>query len=289
MIKHYVRLLRPNQWIKNFFVFLPAFFAGEFFELENFLKLSIVFGLFCGLSSAVYIFNDLIDKSADQKHPTKKFRPIASGIVKQNTAIALSLGLILTVFALTYFFAFPVLPIFVIYLTINILYSVYIKRFAVIDITFIAFGFVLRTIAGGFATDIFVSKWILIMAFLLALFIALGKRRADVLIYEKEKNEIRKSINGYNSQFISLAMAVLAGVIIVAYLMYTVSEEVIERVGFKDLYFTGVFVLIGLFRFLQITFVEEKSEDPSKLVVHDPVLIITIFVWIASFFTILYL
>ena len=171
----------------------------------------------------------------------------------------------------------------------NIAYSLRLKHIAIIDITLIAIGFVLRLFIGALATETPLSKWIVIMTFLLALFLALAKRRDDVMHFLKTGTKMRKVIDGYNIQLIDAAMMVMASVVTVSYLLYTTSPEVIDRIGSDNLYITTFFVILGILRYMQITFVEENSGSPTKVLLKDPFVILNCVAWVLSFIYILYL
>jgi decaprenyl-phosphate phosphoribosyltransferase len=173
------------------------------------------------------------------------------------------------------------------YLLLNIFYSFFLKHIAIIDIVCIAIGFVLRVFAGGIAGDVPVSHWIIIMSFLLAVFLALAKRRDDLILASQGHN-VRKSVDGYSLDFISSSMAIMASVVIVAYLLYTVSPETIARHGTDKLYLTSFWVIVGLLRYLQLTFVEGKTGSPTKLLLKDYFLQLTITLWIIIVFILIY-
>jgi 4-hydroxybenzoate polyprenyltransferase len=174
------------------------------------------------------------------------------------------------------------------YVAMNIAYSFYLKHIAILDVTIIAIGFVLRLFVGSAVTGIQLSMWIVIMTFLLALFMALAKRRDDVLIFLETGKKMRKVIDGYNLQFLDTAMAIMAAVIIVAYTIYTTSVEVVERFHSQYLYLTALFVILGIMRYLQIAFVHLDSGSPTKIVLKDRFMQATIVAWIISFTWILY-
>jgi 4-hydroxybenzoate polyprenyltransferase len=175
--------------------------------------------------------------------------------------------------------------VLLIYFLLNIAYTLKLKHIAILDIFIIASGFVLRLFAGSSVTEIPLSMWIILMTFLLALFLALAKRRDDVLL-SLEGQETRKNIDGYNLEFVNASMVLMAGVVIVSYLMYTISPEVEGRLGTEHLYLTSFFVILGIFRYMQITFVEEDSGSPTKVVIRDKFLKLTILFWLISFIAI---
>ncbi|WP_022851525.1 decaprenyl-phosphate phosphoribosyltransferase [Limisalsivibrio acetivorans] len=278
----FFRLLRPHQYIKNLFVFAPVFFS---FNLDIYIifKTFIVFALFSLLASSIYIINDIKDLEEDRKHPVKKHRPIASGIIKPFTAALTSITLALTAFISAFFLSSNLLLVFLIYFVLNIAYSFKLKHIAIVDIAIIATGFVLRLYAGNSVTDIELSKWIIVVTFLLALFLAVAKRRDDVLLSTRG-HQTRKNIDGYNLEFVNATMVLMSGVVIVAYLLYSVSPSVIERLGTDNLFITTFFVVLGIMRYMQITFVEQNSGSPTRIVIKDRFLQVTIFLWITLFF-----
>ena len=287
-LKTFLHLLRPHQYLKNGFIWLPVFFGYRIFDTSALERTLLAFGAFCMMSSTIYILNDFRDREEDRRHPVKKDRPLASGAVSPREALyaglicfGASMGLTLT------FLPDTCLYMLLAYLLLNIAYSQSLKHIPIVDILCIALGFVLRIFVGGAATGIIISPWIVIMAFLLALFLALAKRRDDLLLMDQEV-QVRKSIDGYNHEFISLGMGIMASVIIVVYILYTVSPEIVAKHGTHRLYITGVWVLLGLLRYLQITFVEEKSGSPTLVLIKDFALQAIIALWLVNIFILLY-
>jgi 4-hydroxybenzoate polyprenyltransferase len=284
----YIRLCRPHQYLKNGFIWLPIFFGNALTHLPALISTSLAFAAFCLIASTAYVINDVKDLEEDRRHPVKKRRPLASGAVVKKEAVLIALVL----FAGSMTIAMVVLPancayILMGYLLLNIAYSQGLKRIPIVDIVCIAVGFVLRIFAGGMAARIYISPWIVIMAFLLALFLALAKRRDDLLLAQRG-NKVRRAIDGYNLEFISLAMGVMASVIIVTYILYTVSPEVVAKHGTEKLYISAIWVLLGLLRYLQMTFVEEKSGSPTLVLIKDYLLQGIIVFWLANIFILLY-
>ena len=288
-MKHFFTLLRPKQYIKNIFIFLPLFFTGQVTNTELFVKASLAFVAFSLSASAVYIFNDYEDIKDDRKHPKKKYRPLAAGKISKNTALLLMIILFIIGFTLMAVISLKALVIFSIYVILNIFYSLKLKRIAVLDVTIIAIGFVSRLFVGSFAYEIQLTIWIVIMTFLLALFIALAKRRDDILIFLKSGNKMRKSIDGYNLQLVDGSMMIMSSVVIVAYLLYTTSKEIIEKFQSENLYLTTLFVIFGLMRYLQITLVEKNSGSPTDIILKDVTMQINLVLWISSFVWIIYI
>ena len=280
-------LTRPHQYIKNLFIFLPLFFAVKITDIELLSKSIIAFIAFSLTASSLYIFNDYKDIKEDRQHPRKRNRPLASGAVSRQQAFLVMGALLLLGFGLMATFPWA-MAILAIYVSINIAYSFSLKHIAILDVTVIAVGFVLRLFIGSAVTGIQLSTWIQLMTFLLALFMALAKRRDDMLIFMETGKKTRKVINGYNLQFLDTAMAIIASVIIVTYTMYTTSGTVIARIHSENLYLTTIFVIIGILRYLQVVFVFKDSGSPTKVVLKDRFIQLTLLGWIITFVWILY-
>src|SRR5574344_1952564 len=213
-----LKLLRPHQYIKNLFVFAPLFFTFSF-NFEQIVDCIVVFILFSFLASSIYILNDYMDIEEDRQHPKKKFRPIASGEVSKNSAKILFFVLSIPYLVASYFINIDLFVVLTIYFVLNIAYSLGLKHITIVDIFIIASGFVLRLFAGASVIDNQLSMWIIIMTFLLALFLAVAKRRDDVLLAFEGK-ETRKNIDGYNLEFVNAVMVFMAGFIVVAYVLF---------------------------------------------------------------------
>ena len=280
--------MRLHQAVKNLFIFMPLFFAGQLTEFALFNSALLAFIAFSLGASAVYIFNDLQDVLEDRMHPEKKYRPIAARIINTKSAQLIMFILAAAALGLMYFVSVNAVLILLLYIAINIAYSLYLKKIAILDVIIIAIGFVLRLQVGSAVTAISLSVWIVVMTFLLALFIALAKRRDDVIIYQNTGKQLRSAITGYNLKFLDASLVIIAAVTIVAYLLYTVSAEITTRLINNHLYLSTVFVISGLLRYLQITFVEQNSGSPIKVVFTDRFLQIIILLWLAFFTWVLY-
>ena len=248
----------------------------------------IAFIAFSLTASAIYSLNDYHDIKEDKQHPEKKKRPLASGSINKSQAIIIMLVLFISGFALMSLISFKAVGILAIYVIMNIAYSFYLKHISIVDVNIIAIGFVLRLFTGSVVTDIHLSKWIIIMTFLLALFLALAKRRDDVLIFMKTGKMMRKVIDGYNLQFLDSAMAIMASVVIVAYTLYTTSPEVEARFDSEYLYLTTFFVILGVMRYLKIAFINKDSGSPTKIVSTDRFMQLILVGWIVAFTWMLY-
>ncbi|MCG2616836.1 decaprenyl-phosphate phosphoribosyltransferase [Terrimonas sp. NA20] len=285
----YIKLLRPKHWAKNLFLFIPLFFAGEFLNFEKISQILLGFIAFSAIASSIYILNDYRDIEDDRKHPKKKFRPLASGAVSKPAALVIAAILIVGGFGLAYFIRDKFMFVLGIYFFINVGYSFGLKNVAILDIILLAAGFVLRVKGGSVISNIALSEWIVIMVFLLAVFMALGKRRDDVILKINSGVDMRKSIKGYNLELLNSLLALICAVIVVAYFMYTMSPETMTKLGTHRLYYTCLFVMAGLMRYLQIIFVQADSGSPTKILYKDLFIQIVLILWIASFAAIIYI
>jgi decaprenyl-phosphate phosphoribosyltransferase len=299
---NYLRLLRPKEWAKNLFLFIPLFFAGELFSWDLYPKMILGVIAFCCIASCIYIINDYRDKEEDKKHPEKKHRPLAAGTVSTTAAVIICVLLLIAGFFTAYFIREKFLFVLAIYFVLNLAYSFGLKAVPVLDIIIVAVGFVLRVKGGAVIAMIGVTEWLNIMIFLLSLFMAIGKRRDDVLLKISSGADLRKSIKGYNLEFLNVATSLVCAVIVVAYFMYTMSPEVQYRITHLGkssqtnnntaayrLYYTCLFVLAGILRYLQIIFVQAQSGSPTKILYRDRFIQVTILLWIASFYWIIYM
>jgi 4-hydroxybenzoate polyprenyltransferase len=285
----YIKLLRPKDWAKNLFLFIPLFFAGEFTDLGKISQILLGFIAFSAIASSIYILNDYRDIEDDRKHPVKCKRPLASGAVSKPSALVIAAILIVGGFLLAWQIRDKFLFVLAIYFLINLGYSFGLKSVAILDIILLAIGFVLRVKAGSVIAYIPLSEWIIIMVFLLALFMAIGKRRDDVILKLSSGVDMRKSIKGYNLELLNVLLALICAVIIVSYFMYTMSPETMARLGTHRLYYTCLFVMAGIMRYLQIIFVMADSGSPTKILYRDRFIQIVLVLWVASFVAILYL
>lgn len=271
-MKNLIRLIRPKQWIKNLIVLLPVFFGGALLHPS-----AIYAGLITALSfsfaaSSIYCLNDIIDIEDDKHHPIKCNRPLASGAIsipQGYTLMVLMLILSMASTFLLYDHQLETAGVITFYWLLNIGYCLKLKQYAIIDVCIVAFGFVLRVLAGGVSTSIHLSKWIVLMTFLLMLFLSFAKRRDDVVRMNETGHAPRQNTIRYNLTFINQAITITSSVTLVCYIMYTVSPETIQNFHTDYLYLTSVFVLVGLLRYIQIAVVDKKSGDPTKVILRD--------------------
>ena len=286
-LKLYLKLFRVNSYVKNLFVFAPLFFSFQF-DGHIILSAFIVFILFSLLASSVYIFNDIFDLESDKKHPVKKNRPLASGSisVKKGKVIAALLMIIslLTIIIVGH----SLFYVFLSYLIINVFYNLHLKKVPVVDILIISFGFIIRILAGSYATNIPASYWILIMTFLLSMFLGFSKRRADIVL-AKENGNGANNIKIFSLTSINRILIVFTVLICSTYFAYTISDEVVVRIGSEYVFLTNVFVILGILRYIQIIIKNKQYEDPTAIVVGDWKLQIIIFLWGLTFILLKYI
>lgn len=279
--------MRVHQWVKNMFVFLPLFFSGKLFEF-NLLKQSFIgFLIFSFIASSIYIINDYVDIEKDKKHPEKRNRPLASGIIPKNNALILFTLLLIISIILCFFLAtIKVGMLVAIYFFMNIAYSFKLKQIAILDVMIIAFGFLLRVLVGGYMTGIIITDWTILLVFDLALILALGKRRGELANAELE-GVTRKSLDGYNLNFLNSALSVTCTVAVMCYLMFILSPETQSKFHHYIIY-TFIFVFAAVLRYMQQTFVYMRTESPTKLIFKDVFLQILIFFWGISYVLLIY-
>ncbi len=286
-MKNYLNLIRIDQYVKNGFVFAPLFFGGAFFEVNLLYKVLLTFICFSLAASSIYIVNDLFDLRVDQAHPIKSKRPLASGQIKKKEAVLLQMFLMSVALFLSYFVSQQLLLVISFYLVLNFCYSKWLKHIAILDINIIATGFVLRILAGAVVTEIEPSVWILLITYLLALFLAIGKRRTDVVLMQNGQ-EVRKSTAGYNLIFVDAALGILASIIVVCYIFYCIAPENKLHYHSNLLYISIIFVINGVFRYLQLAIVNQSTYSPTEVVLKDRFIQITILLWVLLLSYLLY-
>ena len=290
-MKNLIRLIRPHQWIKNLVVLLPVFFGGALLQPEAVYAALVTAMSFSFAASSIYCLNDIVDVEDDRRHPVKCHRPMASGaitVVQGYLLMALMFALSMVSTLLLSSHQTETASVILFYWLLNIAYCLRLKRYAIIDVCIVAFGFVLRILAGGYATDIRLSRWIVLMTFLLMLFLSFAKRRDDVVRMNETGHAPRQNTIRYNLTFINQSITITASVTLVCYIMYTVSPEAIQNFHTDYLYLTSVFVLVGLLRYIQISVVDKKSGDPTKVMLHDRFMQCTVLAFGLAFLFIIY-
>jgi 4-hydroxybenzoate polyprenyltransferase len=282
-------LIRPKQWIKNLFVFAPILFAGQLLNLPLLMQNMLAFIAFCGVSSSVYVLNDIIDVESDRAHKKKRYRPIAAGDVSVNQAKILFFILLLFTtlicFKLNYLFALTI----VFYFINNILYTFKIKNVVLLDVFSISTGFILRVIGGAVAIDVSVSSWMIITTIFISLFLGISKRRAELSGPNQENLEKqRKVLSDYDVVFVDQLNTVAATGTIISYALYTVSEKAISAFHSDKLIYTTPFVIYGIFRYLYLLHQKNMGESPTSIVTKDIPIIINSLLWLIVCAVIIY-
>ncbi len=287
-VRDVLQLIRFEHWVKNLFVLLPAFFAARLTDWSICHKALLAFGAFSAVSSGVYVLNDWVDAPRDRNHPKKCRRPMARGSVRRREAFALMFLCLAIGLGLANWLSATVVLLCIAYVGINALYTFIFKHIAIVDISFIAVGFLLRIWVGGAATAVEISHWLTVMTFLLALILGLAKRRGEYVVAMRG-HSFRRALEGYNLPFLDASIVVCSTVTIVAYLMYCFSPEVTERIGSPHIYYTALFVILGILRYLQLTLVFGRTESPTHALLRDAFLQWTLLGWVGAFVWLLYL
>jgi 4-hydroxybenzoate polyprenyltransferase len=286
--------LRPAQWTKNLIVFAALLFGGRELQsqgasfTEALVEATAAFAIFCLLSGVVYLINDVRDREADKSHPVKARRPIASGALAPNEAVAaaavIGIGALVAAFALDFGFGLTSVA----YITLLLLYSISLKHLVIVDVMTIAMGFVLRAAAGAVVIDVPLSQWALIVTILLALFLALSKRRHELVSLAGGAADHRPSLQEYSPYLLDQMISVVTAATVVAYASYTVSAETVAKFGTDQLALTLPFPLYGIFRYLYLVHQREGGGSPSEMLLNDGPLLVCVALWVAAVGLILY-
>ena len=273
--------MRPEQWLKNGFVLAPIVFSGLIGDPDAWLRTVLAVAAFCAASSAVYLVNDVIDREADRSHPIKKNRAIASGEVSVTTALVVAVILVAAAAVVSVWLGgwFP--AVLAAYILLVLLYSALLKRAVFLDVLVVAAGFVLRVVGGAVAINVPVSAWILVVAYLLALYLALGKRRSELVLLGGEAGNHRMVLGHYTLPMVDQAISVVLGATVLAYALYTVAPDTVAKVGSEGLLATVPIVLYGLFRYLYLLHRHELGGSPTRVLLTDRPLLVCVVVWLA--------
>lgn len=274
-------LIRPRQWIKNVFIFAGLIFSRHFFFTASVAKSIAAFLLFCLLSSGVYILNDVFDYEEDRMHPGKKKRPIAAGTITRPTGVVLASGFVAAALVGAYFTALPFFYTCVIYTVLMIAYSTVIKQVIILDVLFVATGYVLRAIAGAVVIRVEISPWLLLCTLLLALFLAISKRRSEIIRLGDQAVQHRKTLSCYSVSLLNQMIGIVTSACIVSYCLYTLAPETTAKFGTGSLIYTIPFVLYGIFRYLYLTYRSTDAEAPEKIITRDIPLQLCLVLWAA--------
>ena len=286
---NYLNLLRVKHWVKNLFIFIPLFFSSQLFDIHKFYNTTITFFAFSFIASFIYVINDINDVEFDRMHYEKKNRPIASKKIPILNGFFISLLFLTTgLFLLIYFTPIIVVFISITYILMNILYTLKLKNVPILDFVIISTGFIFRVFIGAEVNNIELSNLIIIMVFLFSVFIAVSKRRDDVIDFEKNNNINRKVVKDYTVEFMDKIITITSSILLVSYLIFILSDNIASKYDFKLLFFTFCIVLIGIFRYNQIVYVHNKGGSPIKIFYSDFFLIITVLSWVITFTFIIY-
>jgi len=281
--------LRPKHWIKNLLIFSEILFSQNIFVLSLLLKVVIAFLLFCLLSSAGYIINDITDLERDRSHPLKSQRPLASGKLKVSHAVSVLIIIVPLSLAVSFYLDLSFFFMAAAYFLLQLAYSFYLKQIVILDVFTIACGFVLRVLAGAFIIDVEISSWLIICTILLSLFLGMSKRRYELVLLEQDAKNHRDVLSKYSPYLLDQMLSVVTASTVVAYALYTISPETTEKFGTRNLIFTIPFVLYGILRYLYLIHQKETGGSPEKVLLTDKPLMIDIFLWAITAGLILYL
>lgn len=278
--------LRPAQWTKNAVVLAAFFFAfwdrRQPVPLTDSLKVLLAAAIFSVVSSAVYVFNDVRDRESDRWHPLKNRRPIAAGRISLGTAAAMIIALLVAGFAGAWLLSPPFATVVAAYVAMQLLYSLGLKRVALVDVLVIAAGFVLRAIAGAVVLDVAISSWLLLCAFLLALFLSLCKRRHEKRLPENVAGQHRPSLDMYDEKVLDQLIAIVSSATIVAYAIYTLSPATVEKFGSARLGFSIPFVVFGIFRYVDLVYRHDSGDRPEKILLTDMPILVNLILYALS-------
>jgi len=280
--------MRPAHWAKNVFVLAPLVFAQRLTDGEAVRNGLTAFAAFCLASSAVYVFNDIRDRAEDRLHPMKRLRPVAVGDVSVFSATVLGSVLAIVSLALATSLGWPFFTVLAIYLVLNQLYSAGLKHTVILDVMIVSLGFVLRVLAGGAAVHVQVSAWLLLCTFFIALFLAFSKRRHELILLAEDASGQRPVLSHYSPAFLDQMINVVTASTVVAYAMYAISPETVEKFQTQHLIYTIPMVLFGIFRYLYLIYQKHTNRNPTEAILRDPPFLINLLIWALATLWIVY-
>jgi 4-hydroxybenzoate polyprenyltransferase len=288
MVKILFKALRVYQWSKNLLVFVALIFAQQIHIPQQFLRSVLAFVAFCAASSAMYLFNDLMDVKSDRVHPAKRTRPLASGELGYLTAVFMGVSLCFIALAFGWLLGVRFFCTIIFYLGLTTLYTLILKKIAIVDVLVIAIGFVVRAMAGAIALDVSFSNWLVVCTLFLSLFLGISKRRHELQRLDAEAASHRQVLDHYTLPYLDTLILLVCGSTLITYTIYTCSPEVVVHFGTDKLYLTLPFVVYGLFRYLYLVQVSGKGGDPSRLLLKDKPLGAAVLFWAAACILIIY-
>jgi 4-hydroxybenzoate polyprenyltransferase len=280
--------LRPAQWTKNLIVFAALIFGQRLLDGEAVVRAVVAFLAFCALSGVVYVVNDVVDREADRQHPLKRLRPIAAGALPVPVALGGAAVLVVVALVASLWLGVAFAAHAVAYVALQLAYSLGLKRQVILDVLSIALGFVIRASAGGAAIDVPISQWLLVCTILLALFLALAKRRHEITLLGEEAARHRAILGEYTPYLVDQMIAVVAASTLMGYAVYTVSSDTVERFGTPWLGLTLPFPLYGIFRYLYLVHRRSQGGSPTELLLADRPLLLCVALWGATVVALIY-
>ncbi|MGV3517008.1 decaprenyl-phosphate phosphoribosyltransferase [Luteitalea sp.] len=280
--------LRPAQWTKNLIVFAALIFGQRLLDGEAVVRALVAFLAFCALSGVVYVVNDVVDREADRQHPLKRLRPIAAGALPVPVALGGAAVLVVVALVASLWLGVAFAAHAVAYVALQLAYSLGLKRQVILDVLSIALGFVIRASAGGAAIDVPISQWLLVCTILLALFLALAKRRHEITLLGEEAARHRAILGEYTPYLVDQMIAVVAASTLMGYAVYTVSSDTVERFGTPWLGLTLPFPLYGIFRYLYLVHRRSQGGSPTELLLADRPLLLCVALWGATVVALIY-
>ncbi|MFP3940481.1 MAG: decaprenyl-phosphate phosphoribosyltransferase [Thermoanaerobaculia bacterium] len=287
-IRALARSLRPHQWAKNLFVLAPLVFGKELDDPASLARAGAAFVAFCLLSSTVYLVNDVRDRQEDRRHPLKRHRPIASGLLPVPLALAAAGGLAAAGALLAGRLGGPTLGVAAGYVLLHVLYSSGLKHQVILDVMIVAVGFVLRVLAGGLAIGVEVSSWLLLCTIFLALFLAFSKRRHEIVLLAEEAPGQRRVLDHYSPAFLDQMINVVTASAVVCYALYAISPETAARFDSRWLVYTVPLVLFGIFRYLYLIYQRPDEKNPTEAILTDPPFLANLGLWALAVLWIVY-
>lgn len=280
--------IRPAEWIKNTFVFAAILFAGKILDVAAVRAAVIGFVALCCAASATYLFNDLRDCATDRLHPVKRNRPIAAGIISPGlavgTGVILAVAGVLLAFFVNRATGFTLLG----YLALTSVYTAVLKHMVILDVLALAVGFVLRVILGAEAIQVEFSSWLVLCTFMLAVFLGFAKRRHELVLLAGGAQAHRPILGEYSEHFLDMMMGIVTASTVMSYVLYTMDPHTVERFGSRNLIYTSVFVLYGIFRYLYLVHQKASGGNPASVLNRDGPLRVTVVLWVAAVFLLRY-
>ena len=285
---HLFRAMRPRQWTKNFLVFVAVIFAKKLGDTHLVFLAALAFIAFCALASATYLLNDLLDLERDRQHPTKRFRPLTSGDLSPRTATIASLVLTLVAYGLGAYVGFWFAFTLAVYHVLTMGYSYWLKNIVILDVFAVATMFVIRAIAGAAAVSVEISPWLVVCTTFLALFLAINKRRNELLVLEQEATGHRATLGEYSPHLLDQMSTTVTAATVISYALYTLDPTTVSKMGTPYMYLTIPFVLFGLFRYMYLSYQREAGGAPERVLLTDRPLLVAVLLWALTVVAVVY-